>query len=125
MPEPAHEEALRRCRVVWVRLGDRPPRDVWQVWHDGGVHVVTGPGEQDLPGADDAVTAVVTVPGPTPLAGQAAELRCSVERVEPGTPHWDAVVPLLAARRLNGPDPGELPARWAATAVVLRLVPQP
>lgn len=125
MPTAATEDALRRCRVVWVQVGGRPPRAMWHVWHDGAVHVVTGPGEQELPGADDARSATVTVPGPTALAGRVADLTCRVEQLEPGTAGWDAVVPLLAARRLNGDDPGALPARWADEAAVLRLVPEP
>jgi len=123
VPTTRADEALRRCRVVWVQVGERAPRAVWQVWHDGAVHVVTGPGEQELPGADDGSTASVTVPGATALAGRAAQLRCRVELLHPASAEWEAVVPLLAARRLNGADPGDLPARWAAEAAVLRLVP--
>lgn len=124
MPTVGVEEALRRCRVVWVAVDQRPPRAVWQVWHDGAVHVVTGPGEQELPGFDGATSVSVAVPGSTALAGRAATLRCRVERLQPGSAGWEAVVPLLAARRLNGADPGELPARWSAGAAVLRLVPE-
>ncbi len=45
----------------------------------------------------------------------------AVEAVEPGTPAWDEVVPLLAVERLNAPA-GTVD-RWAAECAVLRLRP--
>ncbi|HWG94776.1 MAG TPA: hypothetical protein VNU66_11175 [Mycobacteriales bacterium] len=115
------EEALRRGGVVWVGLDGRAPRPVWHVWHDAAVHVVCGGGEQELPGAAGAAQAVVVARGRGSLAGRAGELAADVERLAPGTPAWDEVVPLLVAARLNAPDLDALPEQWARSSVVLRL----
>jgi hypothetical protein len=117
------EQAARHPRVAWVGLDGATPRAVWHVWHDGGLHVVTGPGEQELPGAADAERAVVSLRDRAPLSGTVLQAEAVVQRVHPGTTTWEQVVPLLVARRLNAPDLEGLAERWAADAVVLRLTP--
>ena len=117
------EEALRRGAVVWVALDGRPPRAVWHVWRDGAVLLVTGGDEQELPGADDARSAVVVVRGRGALAERVAELPTAVERLAPGTPDWDDAVTALVPERLNAADLDALPGRWAASSTVLRLRP--
>ena len=47
----------------------------------------------------------------------------AVAAVEPGSPDWEAVVPLLQAARLNDRDPSRQRARWARESLVLRLSP--
>ena len=118
--DPEVEEALRRSGVVWVALDGRPPRAVWHVWRDGAVHLVAGGGEQDVPGAADARTAVLTVRSRT-TGGRVADLPAAVERLAPGTADWDAAVTLLVPERLNADDVDALPQRWATGSVVLRL----
>jgi hypothetical protein len=122
---PEVEEALRRGAVVWIGVDDEPPRPAWHLWHDDAVLVVTGPGEQALPGLAAADEARVVVRGPHALAGAVAELVCDVERLPPGTPEWQRVAPLLAEERLNAVDQAGLVGRWVADGVVvLRLRPR-
>jgi hypothetical protein len=121
---PDVEDALRRSAVVWVGLDGRPPRAVWHVWHDGALWLVAGGGEQDLPGAGDATSAQVVVRARGALAGRLAELTADVEQVRPDDQGWEDTVGVLAAARLNGPDPAALPERWAAASTVLRLDPR-
>jgi hypothetical protein len=63
----------------------------------------------------------VTVRSRGTQSGRVVEWRADVTRVEPGTPRWDEVVPLLAAERLNA-EQGHA-ARWATESVVLRFAP--
>jgi hypothetical protein len=121
---PKVEEALRRSGVVWLSFDGGPSRAAWHVWHDGAVHVVTGGGEQRLPGADGATGAVVAVRGKGARSGVVAEWAARVERVQPATPLWDAVAPLLAASRLNAADAAGQVERWARDSLVLRLRPE-
>lgn len=108
-------EATRRSGVVWVA-----GRLLWHVWHDGAMYVVGGGPEQSLPvGPGDRV--LVTVRSKAAQAGVVVEWAADVERVEPGTPLWDEVVPLLAAERLNA-EAGRSD-RWAQECVVLRFDP--
>ncbi len=117
-------EASRRSEALWVGVSGGPPRLVWHVWHDGAVCLVGGRGEQELPALEDR--AVVTVRSRARPTDRVVRFEARVEAVQPGTPAWDQVTPLLAAARLNAPDAGSMAERWAAGGVrVLRLVPDP
>lgn len=125
MVQPIVEEATRRSGVVWVALAGRPAVVAWHLWHDGSAWLVCGGLEQELPGADSATSAVVTVRSKASQNDQVAVWAADVSRVEPGSQDWDAVVPLLHDKRLNPPDGEDQPARWARESLVLRLRPAP
>jgi hypothetical protein len=115
-------EATRRSGVVWVSADGTDPRLVWHLWHADALWLVGGGGEQDLPPLADR--AVVVVRSKASQSDRVVEWEADVSRVEPGTPVWDEVVPLLAAERLNAGSTQDLPARWAASSTVLRLAPR-
>jgi hypothetical protein len=121
---PGAEQALRRSGVVWVSCDGGRPRAVWHVWHDGALLLVAGGLEQELPGSRDADRAEVLVRDRGALGGLLTRWAADVERLHPGTAGWDAVVPLLAAARLNAVDPAGQADRWARDSVVLRLTPR-
>ena len=55
-------EACRKSDVLWISLPGLPqPRAAWHVWFDGAVYLVSGDGEQELPGLEAAETVEVTV----------------------------------------------------------------
>lgn len=117
------EEATRRSGLVWILPDGGGEHPVWHVWADGAAHVVTGGGEQPLPGVAEGDRVQVVVRSRERQAGRVVQWSALVERVVPGTPDWDRVVPLLAAQRLNARDAARLPERWARESRVLRLVP--
>jgi hypothetical protein len=87
--------------------------------------VVTGPGEQPLPGLAGAGRVTVIVAGGQTPGGR-VEWTAAVGRVEPGSGEWDEVIGPLVAGRLNAaPAQGETsPAqRWARSGAVFRLAP--
>ena len=118
-------EATRRSGVVWVGRAGEPPALVWHLWHDGSAWLLGGgseqAGEQVLPvgPGDDAV---VVVRSKAAQAGVVVTWQAEVTAVEPGTPTWDEVLPLLAAERLNAPAGSD--GRWAQECTVLRLTPR-
>jgi hypothetical protein len=116
-------EATRRSGVVWVSADGTDPRPVWHLWHAEALWLVGGGDEQELPPLADR--AVVVVRSKATQSGRVVEWAADVSRVEPGSPQWEDVVPLLAAERLNATSAQDLPARWAATSTVLRLAPRP
>lgn len=117
------EEAGKKSGVLWISLpGLAQPRPAWHIWHDGAAYVVTGGIEQPLPGLPGADRVQVTVRSKDKGARLISWL-AKVTEVEPGTAEWDAVVPVLAAGRLNAPDGEDQPRRWAREAYVLRLTP--
>jgi hypothetical protein len=114
-------EATRRSGAVWVSTEDVAPALLWHLWHDGRMYVVGGGAEQRLP-----VTcgrALVTVRSAASQSGRVVEWVAEVATVEPGTPLWQEVAPLLAASRLNAVDAAGLLERWARESTVLRFCP--
>lgn len=117
-------EATRRSSVVWLLVdGVDGAQLVWQRWLDGAAHLVHGGAEQRLVGVEDGGRVLVVVRSRERLADRVVQWWADVQRVEPGSPDWDAVVPALHAQRLNPPDGAAQPERWARESTVLRLVP--
>ena len=121
VPSPALiAEATRRTGVIWLTVpGPGRPVPAWHIWRGppGAAYLVTGPGEQPLPGLADATRVAVTVPSKD-TGGGLVTWAARVHRVEPGSPEWDAVIGPLTAARLNAElDPG--------SATVYRLAPAP
>ncbi|MFI7444250.1 hypothetical protein [Nonomuraea indica] len=114
----AVEEGAKKSGVLWVTL-DRP-RLAWHVWHDGAVHLVTGGGEQDLPGLDALDTVRVTLRSKDNgalLVEFDARVAVVDQAAEP------EVVAVLAKERLNARDSEHLAERWARESTVIRLTP--
>jgi hypothetical protein len=115
-------EATKKSGLVWLSVDGAPARGVWHVWHEGSAYVVSGGLEQPVPGLAGARTVAVTVRSKD-NGGRLLVWTAAVSPVQPGTPEWDLVVPLLHAKRLNARDGEEQPLRWARESVVLRLTP--
>jgi hypothetical protein len=144
-PEPGRlaliAEATKRAGLIWITVPDAAvpdaavpggtggaapdrPRAVWHVWRDAA-YVLTGPGEQDVPGLGDAPLVTVSVASKD-TGGLLVRWAARVSLVEPGSAEWSAIIGALLAGRLNEPeDPGTpSPAdRWARTGNVYRLTP--
>jgi hypothetical protein len=137
-------EATKRAGLIWITVpgpggagpggggpgdagpggaGHGRPRPVWHIWRDAA-YVLTGPGEQDVPGLGDAGQVTVAVPSKD-TGGLLLRWTARVTRVEPGSAEWSGIIGALLAGRLNEPaSPGESPAeRWARTGQVYRLTP--
>ena len=119
---PLVAEATKKSGLLWIRVGGRRPVAAWHLWRDDRAYVVTGPGEQPVPGLAGASTCDVIVRS-TDKGGRVVTWRATVDRVEPDGDEWREVVPAMLAARLNLPDAGEAERRWARTATVLRLTP--
>ena len=91
----------------------------------GAAYVVSGPGEQPLPGLAGSGRVTVLVAGDQ-VPGGLLSWTAAVSRVEPGSAEWDGVIGQLVAGRLNAvlPDGETSPAqRWARSGAVFRLAP--
>jgi len=131
-------EATKRTGLIWIAIdGQDRPHPAWHVWRagtgwpgpgsPGAAYVVTGPGEQPLPGLAGAGRVTVIVAGGQSAGGR-VEWPAAVGRVEPGSEEWDEVIGPLVAGRLNAVlAEGETsPAqRWARSGAVFRLAPVP
>ncbi|GIG85554.1 hypothetical protein [Plantactinospora endophytica] len=119
---PLVAEAVKKAAVAWVAVGDRPPVALWCVPLDGGLYVVSGPGEQSAPGLAEAGTATVTLRGDH--GGRIVTWPAEVTRIAPDSEQWATVAPQVAAKRLNASgSPAELAERWTAGCALSRLAP--
>ena len=119
---PLVVEATKKAGLVWVTVAGERPAPAWLLWREPAAYLVTGAGEQPLPGLAAAETCDVTVRS-SDSGGRIVTWRARVDRVEPGGEEWAGVVPALVNARLNLRDSGDAEARWAAEGAVLRLTP--
>jgi len=94
---------------------------VWYVWSEGACYLLTGPGEQALPGIVHGGQCRVTARNPA--GGRAITWAANVEALDPADAEWAAVAPKLAAGRLNGGDPVTVVPTWPGRLVILGLRP--
>jgi hypothetical protein len=116
-------ELGRKTSVCWLRYGgeDRP-RPAWHVWHDGGLLLVSGGEEQQLPGFADAGRVEVTMRSKED-GGRLVTWVGAATTVQPDDETWAQATTALAAARLSIPSLTETPRQWARTATVTRVVP--
>jgi hypothetical protein len=116
-------EATKKSGLIWVAVPGQPrPVAAWHIWRQDSAYLVTGAGEQMLPGLAEATSCDVTVRS-TDKGSRVVAWRAAVSRVEPGGPEWAEAVPGLLAARLNLPDAANAEQRWASGCAVLRLTP--
>jgi hypothetical protein len=116
-------EACRKSAVVWIALPELPqPRAAWQVWFDDAAHVVSGGGEQELPGLRSAGTVEVTVRSKDKGA-RLVRWVARVQHLEPGSEPWETAARELLAKRLNLRDADRARQRWAEECLLTRLEP--
>jgi hypothetical protein len=119
---PLVAEATKKTGLIWIVVAGQRPVAAWHVWREAAAYVVTGPGEQEVPGLTDASECDVIVRS-TDKGGRVVTWRAAVSRVVPESGEWADAVPALLAGRLNLPDAAEAEQRWAATCAVLKLTP--
>jgi hypothetical protein len=117
-------EATKRAGLIWITVPGGRARPAWHVWREAA-YVLTGPGEQDVPGL--AAGGQVTVEVPSKDTGASlVSWTARVSRVDPGSAEWSAIIGALLAGRLNEPAGAGVPSpaeRWARAGNVYRLVP--
>ena len=124
-PPPVHPligEAMKKAGLIWVAAPGQPPVGAWYVWDGTVAHVLTGPGEQQVPGLAEAGECTVAVRS-NDHGGRIVTWSADVLRLSPDSPDWAEVTAALVAKRLNLRDHDGAPQRWAAECAVLRLVP--
>ncbi len=125
-------QAARRAGLIWITVPGARPRAAWHVWQQppgqpAAAYVLTGPGEQAVPGLDSAGQVAVDVPSKD-TGGHLVSWTARVGRVPPGSAEWAAILGALLAGRLSPATSRDGPAaalaeRWAADGAVYRLSP--
>ncbi len=124
-PAPLIVEAMKKAAVAWLSgLPGQPTgrsAPVWCSWLADALYVVSGPGEQPVPGLSGARHCQVSGRGDN--GALIVTWPATVTRVEPGSEEWDRVVPLLSGKRLNLPADDDTGQRWARDCTLSRLAP--
>jgi hypothetical protein len=117
-------EATKRAGLIWITVPGLRARAVWHVWQQGAAYLLTGPGEQDVPGLAAAAQVTVEVPSKD-TGGALVSWTAQVNRVQSGSADWPAIIGALLAGRLNEPtgDAASPAERWAERGAVYRLSP--
>ncbi|WP_034591240.1 hypothetical protein [Hamadaea tsunoensis] len=123
---PLVEEAAKKAAVAWLGFGDGPAYAVWCMPLDGKLYIVTGPGEQDVPGLVDAVEA--GLPARLTLrgdhGGSIVTFTAEPRGLHGNDTEWETVAPQLAGKRLNAiGTTDEVVARWAAECMIVAITP--
>jgi hypothetical protein len=112
----------KSVKVPEYKRGAEHP--VWYGYSDGRVYVLTGEGEQKVPGLTEAATAWV-IARSKDKQSKVAEAECAVE-VLPKDAGWDVVArDLLIGRRLNLRDGDAAVGRWKKDCEITILTPLP
>lgn len=125
---PLVEEAAKKAAVAWLAFGSGPAYGVWCLPLDGRLYIVTGPGEQTVPGIAEAVMrgsdATVSLRGDH--GGRIITFGAAMAEIRPNGTEWEAVAPQLAGKRLNASGTAEaVVARWAKECMIVALIPDP
>ncbi|WP_203914163.1 hypothetical protein [Rhizocola hellebori] len=122
MTDPLIEEASKKAAIAWIAVDGGLDYAVWCLPLETGLVVVTGPGEQDLPGLENATTVKVSLRGDH--GGAIVHYPAIVERVRPENELWEVITPQLASKRLNASGTSEdLIARWGRECAVYSINP--
>ncbi|NUT38065.1 MAG: hypothetical protein HOV79_33880 [Hamadaea sp.] len=125
---PLVDEAAKKAAVAWVGFGSGPAYCVWCLPLEGKLYLVTGPGEQTVPGLAEAVArgADATVSLRGDHGGRIVTFTAAIAEIRPNGTEWETVAPQLASKRLNASGTAEsVVARWAAECLVVALIPDP
>lgn len=114
-------ELAKKSGLLWVSYGGHS-RPVWHEWVEPAVCVVSGGGEQPLPGIAEQSTVTLLLRSKT-TRFLIASAEATVEVLTPASEHWDDVTMALRNGRLNLPDRDTAVDRWARDSVVVRLLP--
>lgn len=119
--------SLKKSAVVWLDIpqpdGSDVRRPAWYVYDAGKVHVLTGPGEQDLTGIGAVDEVRMTVKSKD-LRAEVGEVPASVEVIDNGSEEFSRIGELGLGVRLNSPDGPAALDRWRETCTMVALTPR-
>jgi hypothetical protein len=124
-------ELGKKTGVSWLTYAGgydqvRATHAAWHAWVEtdegGALYVVSGGGEQPLPGIEQARRVEVTMRSKE-NGGRLLTWVADASRVTPDDPAWGTVTAALVAGRLNLDDLSTAADEWARSSVVTRLAP--
>jgi hypothetical protein len=128
VPGPV-DAALSKSTIAWVVVPQADGKDVtkavWYGYEQGRVYVLTGAGEQDVPGLAEGSKHVRLIVRSKDVQSKVGEVTC-VTQVLPKGADWERIArELLLGRRLNLPDGEAAVERWKRDCEMVQLTPIP
>ncbi|WP_117214490.1 hypothetical protein [Allorhizocola rhizosphaerae] len=122
MTHPLIEEAGKKASIGWFSVDGGPAHALWCMPLDGRIFLVTGAGEQKLPGIGEESVVTVTLRGDH--GGNVVSYPATVTQIRPEMDVWETVAPQLAGKRLNSSGPAEqVVERWSRECAIWALAP--
>jgi hypothetical protein len=128
VPGPV-DAALSKSTIAWVAVaqagGTEVTKPVWYGYDQGRVYVLTGAGEQDIPGLAEGSKHVRLIVRSKDVQSKVGEVTC-VTQVLPKDPNWERIArDVMLGRRLNLPDGEAAVDRWKRDCEIVQLTPIP
>ena len=126
VPGPV-DAALSKSTIAWLAV----PQDddtvvtkpIWYGYDQGRVYVLTGEGEQDIPGLADSSKHVRLIVRSKDVQSRVGDVTC-VSQTLPKDKDWERIArEILVGRRLNLKDGDKAPDRWKKDCEIVVLTP--
>lgn len=126
MPGPV-DAALAKSTIAWLAVpqddGMEITKPIWYGYDQGRVYVLTGPGEQEIPGLAGASKHVRLIVRSKDIQSRVGDVGC-VSQTLPKDAEWDRIArDVLVGRRLNLRDGEKAPERWKRDCEIVMLTP--
>jgi hypothetical protein len=121
------DAALSKSTIAWVAVpqedGKEVTKAVWYGYENGRVYILTGTGEQELPGLAEGSKHVKLIVRSKDVQSKVGEVTC-VTQVLPKDAEWERIArEILIGRRLNLPDGEKAFERWKRDCEIVQLTP--
>lgn len=129
--EETFKSAIKKGEILWVSV-PQPPRGrkpvkahtqpVWFHSEGGKIYLLTGPGEQDVPGLADAST-VEIIARSKDLRSRVTKVSATVHRLPSDSDEFAKIAEKMLSGRLNLPDGDAALERWRRDCAIVELTP--
>ena len=126
VPGPV-DAALQKSTIAWVVVpqddGSSVTKGVWYGYEEGRVFILTGPGEQEIPGLAESSRHVKLIVRSKDVQSRVGEVTC-VTQVLKKDAAWERIArEIMLGRRLNLHDGEAAADRWKKECEIVQLTP--
>ena len=126
VPGPV-DAALSKSTIVWISVpqddGTEITKPVWYGYDEGRVYVLTGEGEQDVPGLAGDSRHVRLIVRSKDVQSRVGDVACVTQTLAKDA-NWDPIArDVLVGRRLNLRDGEKAVERWKRECEIVMLTP--
>ena len=125
VPGPV-DAALAKSTIAWIAIpqnGSEVTKPAWYGYEEGRVYVLTGPGEQELPGLAGSSKHVRLIVRSKDVQSKVGDVLCIAQTLSKDAT-WDRIArEILLGRRLNLPDGEGAVDRWKNDCEIVMLTP--